>query len=372
MDSATDDYICKGKFSTYSAEWMPKTDQVSIAIFCNALEEVGCPIRSAAPGTTLERIKSPTHEMLVNHMYEQLEKRAGLIRINGDAVIRTDVPWPSEDIDTPLDELLRDRPGQETEIKAMRLTGSHYGRCIAGKVDPVQLIFGDAEIRETMARSYRESEANTVLLSQLCDFIRAVAESWPTNRAPIRILEVGAGTGGTTSWMLPMLARSETPIVYTLTDIGPVFVNQAAEAFKEYPFAEYKILDIEQEPGPEFRNSQHIVLGTNVIHATLDICKSLKNIRKILRSDGFAVIGEMTAQTLWADVAFGLIAGFWRFSDGRRHALLNPQQWRKKFVSAGYGHVDWTKGRRPEAAMQGLIFALVSDPGYVYFSTEIS
>ncbi|KAF2120206.1 methyltransferase domain-containing protein [Lophiotrema nucula] len=360
---ATDSYIGKSKLlNTYSAEWMPKSDQVAIAIFCNALEELGCPIRSAATGTKLERVTSESHAKLLNHMYAQLERKARLIRINGNAIIRTDVPCPPADIETPLNELLRDRPGQETEVRLMKLMGRNYGQCIGGKVDAVQLLFGDEETRALLTKTYSSSEANAVLLKQLADFIEAVAGTWPTKTAPLRILEVGAGTGGTTSWLLPALARLDVPIVYTFTDIGPVFVTEASKTFKDYPFVEYKVLDIEQEPGPELLDSQHIIIGTNVIHATKDVIKSLKNVHKLLRPDGFVLIGEMVEQMLWADIVYGLISGFWRFEDGRRQATQTVQGWEKTFTSAGYGHVDWTQGKRPEALLHALIFAMASDP----------
>ena len=63
---------------------------------------------------------------------------------------------------------------------------------------------------------------------------------------------------------------------------------------------------------------------------------------------------------LWADVAFGLIPGWWLFEDGREHALQSPQYWVKVLRSVNFGHVDWTDGRRPETKIQNLIFAMAS------------
>ncbi|KAK7743244.1 Type I Iterative PKS [Cytospora paraplurivora] len=358
--SATDEYIANGKLNSYSAQWMLKSDEVSIAIFCNALEELGCPIRSAVSGSKLPRIAHiSAHEKLIGHMYAQLEKR-NLIKIIDGSVIRTDLSCPSEDIGTALDQLLKERPGQEAEIILMRLMGSNYGRCLAGKADAVQLLFGDPDTRELLARSYSSSELNSVLLKQFADFVETVARSWPDKEAPLRILEVGAGTGGTTSSLLPMLARLDIPVIYTITDIGPVFVKELSSTFEQFPFVRYKVLDIGQEPELALRNSQHIVLGTNVIHATRDVVQSLKNIHSLLRPDGFVVIGEMTTQMLWTDVIFGLLAGFWCFEDGRQHATQSAQAWEESLRLAGYGHVDWTQGRSPEAALQALILALAS------------
>lgn len=157
-----------------------------------------------------------------------------------------------------------------------------------------------------------------------------------------------------------MLARLNIPVIYTVTDIGPVFVKDLSSTFKEFPFISYKVLDIEQEPADALQGTQHIVLGTNVIHATRHVSQSLKNIHALLRPDGFVVIGEMTTQMLWTDVIFGLLAGFWCFEDGRQHATQSAEAWELSLRSAGYGHVAWTRGQRPEAALQALIFALAS------------
>lgn len=163
-----------------------------------------------------------------------------------------------------------------------------------------------------------------------------------------------------------MLARLSIPVISTITDIGPVFVKDLSSTFKEFPFMSYKVLDIEQEPDDALRGIHHVVLGTNVIHATRDVSQSLKNIHALLRPDGFVVIGEMITQLLWTDVIFGLLAGFWCFEDERQHATRSAEAWELSLLSAGYGHVDWTRGHRPKAALQALIFALASQPRFLY------
>lgn len=149
-----------------------------------------------------------------------------------------------------------------------------------------------------------------------------------------------------------------------MTDVSSALVTEAALNFKQYPFVEFEIVDIEQEPGPALRNSQHIILGSNVVHATKDLSVSLAVLHHMLRPDGFLIFHELTTQMLWADVIFGLIEGWWRFEDGRQHALQDAKSWATVLKSASYGYVDWTDGRRPEAKLQKLIFAMASDPGY--------
>jgi len=361
IKEATDDFVVKNKMDTYCDEFLPRSDELAIAIFCNAFEELGCPIRSAAPGTKLERMKHlSSREKLVDYMYGALEKNAGLIETNGEEITRTSVACPSSEIENILEDLLDDRPAQDAELGLMEITGGAFARCLSGKEDPLKLLFGSVEGRTLMTNFYAKSALFSTVLQQLALFIQKIGSTWPKDAGPLRILEVGAGTGGTTYKIVPVLARLGTPVVYTMSDIGSSFGAAAQTKLEQYPFLEFKVVDIEKEPDATLQNTQHIVLGSNVLHATRDLSVSLANIRKMLRPDGFTILHELTTQMLWADVAFGLIPGWWLFEDGRQHALQSPQYWEKVLKAVGFSHVDWTDGHRPETKIQNLIFAMAS------------
>lgn len=367
IKGATDDYIVKNNFDTYCSEILPRASELAIAIFCNAFEELGCPIRSAAPGTKLPIVRhAPKHDKYVDYLYVVLEKNAGVVETKGADVVRTSTPCPSPDTDAAFDGLLRDRPAQEAEIRLMRMTSRHFAKCLAGEMDAIHFLFGSNEGRQLLDRLYATADASKTVLEPLDDFIKEIGGVWSSHSEPLRILEVGAGTGGTTSRILPALAAMDVPVSYTVSDLSAMLVSEAATTFAQYPFVKYSVVDIEKEPEPELLRSQHLILGSNVLHATRDLKFALKNIHKMLRPDGFIVIHEMTAQMLWADATFGLTEGWWRFDDGRTHPLQSPQAWKKVLQSAGYGYVDWTDGRRPESKSQKLIFAMASDPGYVH------
>lgn len=366
IKSKTDDFIVKNKLQTYYADFVPRSDELAIAIFCNTFEELGCPIRSATPGTKLKRIEHvPAHQKLVDYIYTVLEKKASLIETHGTDITRTAIACPSKEIEKTMEALLLDRPSQDAEIKLMQITGPSLAKCLSGRTDGVQLIFGAPEGRTLLDKLYATSDASKAVLEQLEAFLEEIGDSWPKDAAPLRILEIGAGTGGTTSRLLPALARLDVPIIYTMTDLSSALVTEASSTFKQYPFVKFEVLDIEKEPIPSLRSSQHIVLGSNVIHATRDLSVSLSMIHKLLRPDGFMIFHELTTQMLWADTIFGLFEGWWRFEDGREHALQSAKSWASVLKSIGYGYVDWTDGRRPEAKLQKLIFAMAAEPGYV-------
>ena len=75
--------------------------------------------------------------------------------------------------------------------------------------------------------------------------ITEAIEKLPKSRG-LRLLEIGAGTGGTTSYILPHLNPQQTE--YTFTDIGALFTAKAQEKFRDYKFIKYQTLDIEVDP----------------------------------------------------------------------------------------------------------------------------
>jgi acyl transferase domain-containing protein len=85
----------------------------------------------------------------------------------------------------------------------------------------------------------------------------------------MRILEIGAGTGGLTSTILPALNKSGLGSMfstYTYTDISSGFFKAAKERFQEYPDLEYVKLDISQDLATQGLqlHSYDLVIAANV------------------------------------------------------------------------------------------------------------
>jgi SAM-dependent methyltransferase len=365
IKDATDDILFKHNMGTYYEEYLPRSDELTIAIVSQAFEILGCKVQSSAPGTRLAPVEfPPSHAKLINWIYNVLEQKAGLIEIKGkdkNEIVRTSVPCPSHDVETLLEDLLDDRPGQSFELQIIEIIGPAYADSISGKTDAVKLLFGNDHGRALLSDFYAKSDLFSTVLDQLALFLEKIGGTWPKENGPLRILEVGAGTGGTTWKMLAVLKRLGTPFLYTMTDIGSAFGAAAQAKLAQYPTAEFKVLDIEKEPEAELHHSQHIVFGSNVFHATRDLNVSMAHVHKLLRPDGFVVLHELTMQMLWGDMSFGLFPGWWAFEDGRSNAIQSAQEWAKVLRSVGFGHVDWTDGQRPEAKVQALILAMTSN-----------
>ncbi|KAK1248838.1 hypothetical protein MKX08_007058 [Trichoderma sp. CBMAI-0020] len=357
----TDQFIADYRCAGYLDAVYPKQTRLCIALTVEAFEKLGCSLRSTAPGQKLTRVSGATSQQrLVDHLYLILERDARLIDVINGEVVRTDLPVPDKSSKAILEDLVKEFPDHVFANKLTYYAGAQLADVITEKTDGVKVVFGSAEGRDLVSGLYGDSLLNKLSYKIMEDFLKRLAASLPMYEGKLKILEMGAGTGGTTKWLVPLVASLGIPVEYTFTDLSPGFVAAARNKFKQYPFMKYAVHDIEKAPQKDLVATQHIVVASNAIHATTNMVKSLENTRQFLRPDGFLMMLEMTETLSWVDIIFGLFEGWWLFKDGRNHAIAHESRWEETLHSVGYGHVDWTDGYLPETTIQRVFIALGS------------
>ena len=357
----TDQLIIDFKIDTFAETICPKSTQLCIALTLEAFEELGSSLKSAKPGQVLQRIRYvPQHQKLVEYLYNMLENEARLINVDGSKITRTAHSPPSKSSNALLQDLLRLYPEWSYAMKLTHFAGVRLADVLTGKADGIKIIFGTEEGRELVGGLYCDHVFNKMHYTQMSDFIEGLVSKLNFNEGPLKILEMGAGTGGTTLYLAPLLARLNVPVEYTFTDLSPSMVAAARKKYKPYPFMKFLAHDIEKEVPADLRGTQHVVVASNAVHATHDLVKSATNIRGALRPDGFLMMLEMTQIVPFIDIIFGLLEGWWLFDDGRKHAIAHQDRWEKDLQTAGFGHVDYSDGHLPENKIQKVIIALAS------------
>ncbi|KAI1171386.1 hypothetical protein F4777DRAFT_593828 [Nemania sp. FL0916] len=309
----TDELMLIHHLDTVHKTEIAGSNRLCTARVVEAMEKMGIPLRSAAPGQELERVAFlPQHSRLMEWVYKFLEDDARLIDrdVASGRLVRTHIPTPRQTSQAIFEGLLDAHP-----------RFASLADVLSGQTDGIRYV----------QAMYCDHTFNYMNYLQMRDVVK---------RLTLKILEMGAGTGGTTIVLAPFLAGLDIPVEYTFTDLSSSMVANARRSFgQKYPFMRFAVHDIEKAPEAEHRG-QHIILAIT----------SARNIRQALRPDGFLIILEMTE------------VGWWLFDDGRNHAVVTAEHWERELHAAGFGHVDWTDGNLPENALQKVIIALASGP----------
>ncbi|MFF7656358.1 SDR family NAD(P)-dependent oxidoreductase [Streptomyces sp. NPDC007983] len=239
--------------------------------------------------------------------------------------------------DRLLAGLLRDFPAMAPELLLYARCGPQLAGVLTGDVDPVRLLFSDTERLAEL--HYTTSVVHHYLNRMAGELLTALVDAWPADR-PLRILEVGAGTGSTTAWLLPRLPADRT--TYAYTDISSAFFPRARHRFAGHRFLDYRTLDLDRDPTEQGFGaaSFDLVIAANVLHATTNVRRALGHVAELLDTGGRLLAVEFHDNDLFAP-CYGLLPSATGFTDTdlREDTLLARDQWPPVLRSAGFTDV---------------------------------
>jgi pyochelin synthetase len=195
--------------------------------------------------------------------------------------------------------------------------------------DAVQLLFPEGRV------DIGESLYNVTLFNRWANAILVAAITAVAGAAskPFRVLEVGAGVGGTSMDVIPALAGFD--VEYVFTDLSQFFLNKARDAFGAFPWVRYATLDIDTDfrvQGFSPNSFDAIVMG-DVFHATKHVGRTLEALRELLAPGGWLLFAEMTRDHYQIMTSMELL-----LTDGRAEDFADMRRGRDQtFVS----HQDW-------------------------------
>jgi len=165
--------------------------------------------------------------------------------------------------------------------------------------------------------STRESdtitEANSIVDEQAAVFVDLIAHKDPH----LRVLEIGAGTGGATLPILTALGGmdSRTPprfVSYHVTDITTGFFEKLQQKTAAWgDLVSYKKLDIEKDIDLQGFEMDHydLVIAANVLHATTNMSRTITNVRRLLKPGGTLLLIELIPKMAGVTNIFGIFDG---------------------------------------------------------------
>ncbi|WQF90302.1 Putative Acyl transferase domain superfamily, quinone oxidoreductase/zeta-crystallin, thiolase [Colletotrichum destructivum] len=306
---------------------------------------------------------------------DHLKKYLGWLRLIADEyennnVLRQDASWPA----IVEDAAARDRflaeyeaSGHPEAVMICRM-GRNIAPILRGDVDGLHLLFGMDDMLE---RVYRVAIGTQKIHALMGEYARTLSHK---RGADLRVLEIGAGTGGTTTSILEAVCPTGTRVIgdsrllkYTYTDISPSFFDTAATKLGKWKAGgviEFKTLDIDrdvEEQGFDLA-SYDLVIAANCLHATSDITKTMARVNSLLKPSGKLFLQETTEQRcLESPLVFGMLAGWWAAKEDFRPwgPLLDGKGWQRVLRDAGFSDtvLELKDSPREEQHVQSMVVA---------------
>ncbi|CAN9080485.1 unnamed protein product [Alternaria alternata] len=210
---------------------------------------------------------------------------------------------------------------------------------IRGETDALDLLFTTPVAHDLYDAFFRRT-----CNKKLYNYLELTVHQNPNQK----ILEVGAGTGGMTNQILTMLHQIEQRTggtsfrEYVYTDISPAYFEGAGERFVTYGSRmTFKTVDLESDISANIEpGSCDMILAGSVLHATKNLAKTMRNLRRALKPGGQLVFLEITQapECFPMGFGFGVLPGWWCAEETSREwcPTLTEVQWDVLLKETGF------------------------------------
>lgn len=208
------------------------------------------------------------------------------------------------------------------------------------EIDPLSIMFEN----ELLSRWYRSNASLNCGYARNQRFVDLLGHQNPY----LNIIEIGGGTAGTSVPTLEMLGGCDGKMArfvnYTFTDISTGFFENARKKLEPWGgLVSYAKLDIERDPEDQgFKPETYdLVIAANVLHATSNMDRTLKHVRKLLKPGGKLALLEVTMTQL-QHLIFATLPGWWLGEGPGREKgpVMDEEEWSTRLLGAGFSGID--------------------------------
>ncbi|NKB24234.1 MAG: SDR family NAD(P)-dependent oxidoreductase [Kiritimatiellae bacterium] len=250
---------------------------------------------------------------------------------------------------------------EESQITLVEATVRALPDILSGKKHATDVMFPNSSmdlVEGVYKGNLLADYFNDVLGNALVAYVQERLAQDPSAR--IRLLEIGAGTGGTTAGILLKLRPFQQHIeVYCYTDLSKAFLMHAEENYApENSYITTQIFDVEKAICEQNirANYYDLVIATNVLHATKKIRKTVRNAKALLRNKGLILLNEVSDKALYGHLTFALLEGWWLYEDVETRVpgspALYPQMWKQVLEEEGFRSVYFPAEKTHEFGQQ--------------------
>ncbi|MEU5845326.1 class I SAM-dependent methyltransferase [Saccharopolyspora shandongensis] len=235
-------------------------------------------------------------------------------------------------------------------------------RLLRDEVAVQTLLFPDGDL-STAEGAYKDNVINRYLNAAAVELLRGECRR---AAAPLRVLELGAGVGGTTAAVVPALA--DEPVDYLFTDVSQFFLDAGRQRFGDR--LRYGIFDINADE-PVQPGSADVVLAANVLHNSVHIGHLLARLRDLLAPGGLLVVIESCREHYQALTSMQFLMsprdgepqpGATDVRAGTDRIFLTRGEWLDELVAAGFTpQLNLPDPTHPLATLGQHVFAARTD-----------
>ncbi|MFG2910074.1 amino acid adenylation domain-containing protein [Kitasatospora sp. NPDC048286] len=221
-------------------------------------------------------------------------------------------------------------------VRYHRASETNLGPLVRNEMDLRTLLFPEGRM-ETAEAAYRDNLISRYNNAAMVEALRSIAERH-TGPGPLRVLEIGAGVGGTSTVLVPALDGLN--VRYHFTDLSHFFLDNAATWFADYPWIEYGLFDLNRDYREQGLkpNSFDVILLANVLHNAVDIVEGLARLRELLAPGGWLAAIEATRDSYHVMTSMEFNTGLNGFTDHRAQTgqtFIQREDWLRLLPEAG-------------------------------------
>ncbi|MFJ1937949.1 SDR family NAD(P)-dependent oxidoreductase [Kitasatospora sp. NPDC088160] len=286
---------------------------------------------------------------------------------HGVLVCEPDGRWRLTAAEFPVDQLVRqiatELPAFVTETALGTHRWAHLEQVLRGRTDPVELL-GSEPVAKALEQLHDTAPVSRFHNRLTQALLREMLRDWPVDR-PLRVLEIGAGTGGTTAALLPLLPAQRTR--YCFTDVSPLLFPRAQKRFAAYDFVDYRVLDLDADPLGQGYPQQgfDVVVAVDSLYMAKDLTAALHRVAALLAPGGQLLIGESHDPEMLA-LSLGTPDSFHTGTDTELRPdfpLLSREQWPALLERCGYRDIVQTgHDRKPTRDHRSVLLAGAPTP----------
>lgn len=293
------------------------------------------------PETVSEALRaSPPLRPLVGRWLDALVEAGLATRMQeGSTILSPNLPQPPAPADWHALREMADGDEPRAILDYFRLCGLSLGEIVTGAADPARLFFPNGAF-DIASALFGESRMNRELHAAAGALAVALADA---RKAPLRVLELGSGTGATAAAMLAALG--ERAVRWTATDISPAMLDHLRRRFGNDPRVDVRRLDMDGHPAwyEIWPCSVDLVVAGDALHLASDPDRALRDLHDRIAPGGALLMIEMCMQRPQMMIALETI--YAAQGRGVSSPFRNAEAWRASLAAAGFGAPETVQHR---------------------------